>query len=52
MLAEVICYSKLTSFKTLDGVTSFLGLKDARNTCKSMQRSLSIGGVVQCNGGK
>ena len=28
----------------LDGVTSFLRLKDVTNTCKSMRRGLSIGG--------
>ena len=36
---------------TLDGVTSFLRLKDVTNACKLMRRSLSIG-VLQCNGGK
>ena len=44
MLADVICYWKMTSFMTLDGVTSFLPLKDVRNACKRMRRSLSIGG--------
>ena len=28
----------------LDGVTSFLRLKDVTNTCKCMRRGLSIGG--------
>ena len=28
MLADVICYWNMTSFMTLDGVTSFLRLKD------------------------
>ena len=28
----------------LDGVTSFLRLKDVTNTCKRMRRGLSIGG--------
>ena len=28
----------------LDGVTSFLRLKDVANTCKCMRRGLSIGG--------
>ena len=28
MLADVICYWKMTSFMTLDGVTSFLRLKN------------------------
>ena len=33
-----------TSFMALDGVTSFLRLKDVTNTCKRMRRGLSIGG--------
>ena len=32
MLADVICYWKMTSFMALDGVTSFLRLKDVTNT--------------------
>ena len=43
MLADVICYLKMTSFMKLDGVTSFLRLKDVIYTCKRMRRSLSIG---------
>ena len=35
---------KMTSFIALDGVTSFLRLKDVINTCKRMRCSLSIGG--------
>ena len=35
----------------LDGVTSFLRLKDVTNTCKRMRRGLSIGGSLQCRGG-
>ena len=42
----------MTSLMALDGVTSFLRLKDVTITCKGMQRSLRIGGVLQCNGGK
>ena len=42
----------MTSFMALDGVTSFLRLKDVTITCNCMRRSLSIGGVLQCNGGK
>ena len=34
----------MTSFMALDGVTSFLRLKDVINTCKRMRRGLSIGG--------
>ena len=45
MIADVICYrKKMTSFMALDGVTSFLRLKDVTNECKRMRRSLSIGG--------
>ena len=44
MLADVNCYWKMTSFMTLDGVTSYLSLKDVTNTCKRMRRSLSFGG--------
>ena len=34
----------MTSFMALDGVTSFLRLKDVTITSKRMRRSLSIGG--------
>ena len=44
MLADVICYRKMTSFMMLDGETSFLHVKDVTNTCKHMRHSLSIGG--------
>ena len=44
MIADVIFYWKMTSLMALDGVTSFLRLKDVTNTCKRMQRGLSIGG--------
>ena len=44
MLADVICYWKMTSFMALDGVTSFQRLKDVTKTRKQMRRSLSIGG--------
>ena len=43
MLADVFCYWKMMSFFALDGVTSFLCLKDITNTRKGMQHSLSIG---------
>ena len=36
----------------LDGVTSFLRLKDVTNTCKRMRRGLSIGGSSSVKGGK
>ena len=52
MLADVICYWKMMSFMTLEDVMSFLRLKDITNTCKRMRRSLSIDGVLQCNGRK
>ena len=35
---------KMTSFMALEGVTSFLRLKDVSITCKRIRRSLSIGG--------
>ena len=34
----------MTLFMALDGVMSFLRLKDIINTCKRMRRGLSIGG--------
>ena len=52
MLADVICYWKMTSFIALDGVTAFLCLKGRTNTRKRMQCSLIIGRVLQCNGRK
>ena len=36
----------------LDGVSSFLRLKDDTFTCKRMRRSLSIGEILRCYGGK
>ena len=44
MLADVICNLKMTLFMALDGVTSFLSLKDVTNTRKRMRRSLNIDG--------
>ena len=41
VLADVICYWKMTSSMALDGVTSFLRLNDVTNTRKRMRRSLS-----------
>ena len=38
----------MTPFMALDGVTSFLRLKDVTNTCKCMRRGL----VLQSKGGK
>ena len=42
----------MTSFMALDGVTSFLRLKDVTNTCKRMRRGLSIGGSSSVQRGK
>ena len=42
----------MTSFMALDGVTSFLCLKDITNTRKRMRHSPSIEGILQCNGQK
>ena len=36
-------------FMALDGVTSFLRLKDVTITCKHMR---VLAGVLQCNGGE
>ena len=44
MPADVICSWKMTSLVPLDGVPSYLRLKDVTNTRKRMRRSLSIGG--------
>ena len=44
MLADVVCYWKMTPFMALDGGTSFLHAKDDTNIRKRMLRSLSIGG--------
>ena len=46
-LADVICYSKMTSIVALDSVTSFLHLKDV--PCDTVQ---VLAGFLQCNGGK
>ena len=43
VIADVIFYWENASLMTLDGVTSFLRLKDVTNTCKRMRRGLSIG---------
>ena len=42
----------MTSFMALDGVTSFLRLKDVTITCKRMRRSLNIGGSSSVLWGK
>ena len=52
MIADVICYWSMTSFMALDGVTSFLRLKDVTSTCKCMRRGLSIGGSSSVQRGK
>ena len=44
MIADVICYWKVTLFMAVDSETSFLRLKDVTISCKRMRRSLSIGG--------
>ena len=50
MIADVICYWKMTSCMALDGITSFFRLKDVTNTFKRMQHSLSIGGKSSVHG--
>ena len=52
MLAVIICYWKMTSFMALDGVMSFLPLKDVTNTHRQMRHSLSIGGSSSTQGRK
>ena len=42
MLADVIYCCKMTSFMALDGVTSFLRLKDVTTTCKRIGRNFSL----------
>ena len=43
----------MTSFMVLDGVTSYLRLKDVTNTCKHVGHSPTIlAGIIQCNGRK
>ena len=52
MIADVICYWTMTSFMALDGVTSFLRLKDVTihvNVCDVVQ---VLAGVLQCKCGK
>ena len=53
-LADVIYCCKMTSFMALDGVTSFIRLKDVHlqthvNVCDTVQL---LAGIIQCNGGK
>ena len=43
MLADMICYCKMTSFMPLDVETSYLSLNHITNRGKGMQHSLSIG---------
>ena len=50
MIADVICYFKMTSCMALDGITSLFRLKDVTNTCKRMRRNLSIGGKSSVHG--
>ena len=52
MLPDVICNWKMMSFMALDGVTSFLRLKDVTSTRKRMRHSLSIRGSSSEQWGK
>ena len=52
MPAYVICCWKMTSFMTLDGVTSFLRLKTLQIRVNECDVVLVLAGVLQCNGGK
>ena len=42
----------MTSVMALDGITSFLRLKDVTNTCKRMRHSLTIGRISSLQCGK
>ena len=44
-LVDVNCYCKMTSIVALDGVTSFVRLKDVTYSCKRMRHSTTIGGM-------
>ena len=44
VLADFIYYCKMTSFMALDGIMSFLRLKEVTNTCTHMLHNLTIGG--------
>ena len=53
-LADVILLLQMMSFIALDGVTSFICLKDVHlqthlNVCDTFQL---LAGIIQCNGGK
>ena len=52
MLAVAIYYCKMTSVVALDGVMSFLRLKDVTNTCKCMRHSPTICGNFSVQWGK
>ena len=43
--AGVNCYCKMMSVMALDGVRSFLRLKDATYSCKPMRHIPTIGGI-------
>ena len=48
-LAGVICYCKMmTSVMALEGVTSFLRLKDFAIKCKYVRHSPTMAGFLQC----
>ena len=44
-LADVNCNCNMTSVMVLDGVTSFLRLKDVTNACIRMRHSPTLGGI-------
>ena len=45
-MADVICYCKMTSVLGLDGVASFLRLKDVTNICRCMRYSQTLVGFL------
>ena len=44
-LADVSCHCKNDAVMALDGVTSFLRLKDIKNACKHLRNSLTFCGI-------
>ena len=49
MLSDDICYCKMKSVMALDGITSFLHLKDVTDSSKHMRHSPILAGILQCN---
>ena len=52
MLADLICYCKMTSFMVLEGVTLFLHLKDVKIHVHVCDIVYLLAGILKCNGRK